>query len=249
MRVRRAPGTHPRRVFSVVLVVVASVLLGSTAGIAETRAAPDVEKTISRHMRGKRYCEVLLVTPTEGGIVADVYNSYPLNDCPEGLWAGLDGAAIAAEHRAPVALLNGPRYWLMDRIAKFGGGERITETFGGIDMTKAATVDIGSLADAATKYESHFVDRSTVFTFKRGATVYELLAADGERYVMQAWSQQVDSALDEANLAGLGDRLQLPDGWTYRSRTLRTPLRVVTTTTKAAVLQDDLQNSYSRETG
>ena len=42
---------------------------------------------------------------------------------------------------------------------------------------------------------------------------------------------------------------QLPEGWTYRTRTLRKPLRVVTTTTKAAVLQDDLGNSYSRQTG
>ena len=220
-------------------------------GPAAAQAKPDAAagKTVIRHLRGDRYCEVFLVTPTEGEIVADVYNSYGLNDCPEDLWAGLDTAAIAAEHSAPLAILNGPRYWLMDRITKFRGGEPVSATFGGIAMNKAATLDIGSLADAATKYVPHLVDRSTVFRFMRGATVYELLATDGARYVMQTWSQQVDPALDEADLTGLGDRLQLPEGWTYRTRTLRKPLRVVTTTTKAAVLQGDLGNSYSRQTG
>ncbi len=31
---------------------------------------------------GKRYGEVLLVTPTESGPEATVYNTFPLNDCP-----------------------------------------------------------------------------------------------------------------------------------------------------------------------
>ncbi len=200
-------------------------------------------------MRGRRYCEVLLVTPTESGIVADVYNSYPLNDCPQDQWEALDAAAIAAEQGAPAAILNGPRYWLMDRVVKFAEGERITATFGEIAMTKQATVDIGAPASAMRRYVPVLVDRSTIFTFARGSTVYELLAADGERYVMQTWSQQVDPTLVEADLATIGDRLQLPEGWTYRARELRKPLRVVTMTTKAAVLQDDLGNSYSRTTG
>ncbi len=247
MRERQGHGSVRRVASAIVLVAVLGAATSGGAG-AQVKPSPDGSKVVSRHMRAKRYCEVLLVTPTDSGIVADVYNSYPLNDCPGDRWNTLDATVIAAEQGAPLAILNGPRYWLMDRVAKFDAGERVTANFGGIEMTKAATVEVGSLADAATKYVPHFVDRSTIFTFNRGVTIYELLTTDGERYVMQTWSQQVDPSLGEADLAGLGDRLQLPEGWTFRARTLRAPLRVVTTNTKAAVLQDDLNNSYSRQT-
>jgi hypothetical protein len=79
--------------------------------------------------------------------------------------------------------------------------------------------------------------------------VHELTAPDGTRYVMQAWSQQVDPTLDERDLGNLGTRLALPAGWTYQTRTLARPLKVVTTDQPAQVLQDELMNSYSQETG
>ena len=66
---------------------------------------------------------------------------------------------------------------------------------------------------------------------------------------MQSWSQQIAPTLAEADLANLGARLHLPAGWTYRTRVPTAPLRVVTKTTDAQVLQDDLGNSYSLETG
>ncbi len=65
---------------------------------------------------------------------------------------------------------------------------------------------------------------------------------------MQSWSQQVDPTLEESDLASLGARLQLPAGWSYAARTLTAPLRVVTTSTTAKVVQDELKNSYSMET-
>ena len=67
---------------------------------------------------GLRYGEVLLVTMGEAGPEAAVYNSFPLNDCPAGLWTKLDAHVIAEKHGAVAALLNGPRYWLMSGIEK-----------------------------------------------------------------------------------------------------------------------------------
>ena len=81
-----------------------------------------------------------------------------------------------------------------------------------------------------------------------GSTVYELVAPDGTTYVMQSWSQQVDPTLDEAGLAELASRLQLPSGWSYRVRVLGEALQVDTTDTDAVVLQDELRNSYSQAT-
>ena len=44
---------------------------------------------------GKRYGEVLLVRLSDSGPEATVFNSFPLNDCPQELWSKLDTEAIA----------------------------------------------------------------------------------------------------------------------------------------------------------
>jgi hypothetical protein len=136
----------------------------------------------------------------------------------------------------------------MDRIEKSASSDRIRKTFGGITMIREASLDIGPLATARKPYTLHSVDRSTVFTFDAGRTVYELTAPGGAVYVMQSWSQQIDPTLSQTDLATLGARLHLPAGWKYRARKLTAALRVTTTTTNAQVLQDDLDNSYSLET-
>jgi hypothetical protein len=194
-------------------------------------------------LSGKRYGEVLLVTPGEAGLQASVYNSYPLNDCPAELWAALDAKAIAAENSAATALLNGPRYWLMNEIEKMSQGPRIVKNFGGIDMQLQAQTLLSAMNPAP--YTANQVHRHTVFTFNAGEQVYELHDPAYRRWVMQTWSQIVDPNLSRADLPALSERLNLPDGWTYRSRTLDSPLRIDTTTHAAQVLQDDLTNSYS----
>ena len=199
-------------------------------------------------MRAKRYCEVLLLHPAAAGPTADVYNTFPLNACPEAQWRAMDAGAIAKENDALIALLNGPRYWLMDGIEKQSSGPEVRKTFGGMEMIQRATVLVPNPIAASQPYVVNSVNRQTVFTFDKGRTVYEITNADGTKFVMQSWSQQIDPTLSESDLAALGSRLALPAGWTYRARTLTAPLRVVTTATTAKVVQDELKNSYSMET-
>jgi hypothetical protein len=197
-------------------------------------------------MRTDRYGEVMLVTLTDDGeVVADVFNTYPFNDCPAELWEQLDPGKIAADAGVTAALLNGPRYWLIDGVEP-PGGEPEMRDFGGITMAKRATLELGPLSEAGTPYVVHAVNRRTVFMFSAGHAVYELTDPDGTRYVMQSWSQQVDPGLVEDDLAGLGARLTLPAGWRFSTRTLDEDLRVVTQEEDARVLQDDLKNSYSQ---
>ncbi|OMC14342.1 hypothetical protein A5735_11110 [Mycolicibacter heraklionensis] len=196
---------------------------------------------------GKRYGEVLLVEIGPSGPQATVYNTFPLNDCPAQLWSALDAQAIAAENGAAAALLNGPRYWLMNTIEKAPQGPRETKTFGGIEMIKQAQVALSSMNPGP--YTVNEVTRHAVFIFDAGEQIYELIDPDGRRWVMQTWSQVVDPGLSRADLAGLADRLTLPAGWSYQARVLTSPLRVDTTTEVARVLQDDLTNSYSLQTG
>jgi len=211
--------------------------------LVPAHAAPQSTENLS----GKRYGEVLLVTPGEAGPQATVYNSYPLNDLPDELWSALDANAIATENGAATALLNGPRYWLMNSIEKASQAPRIVKNFGGIDMVLQATVLLSAMDPAP--YTANQVNRHTVFTFDVGEEVYELHDPALRRWVMQTWSQIVDPNLSRADLPGLGDRLQLPNGWTYTSRKLTSPLIIDTTTHAAQVLQDDLRNSYSLLTG
>jgi hypothetical protein len=203
--------------------------------------------TVVTDVSGKRYGEVLLVTPGEAGPQATVYNSFPLNDCPAELWSALDPQAIAAENGAAAALLNGPRYWLMNSIEKEPQGPQETKTFGGIEMIRQAIVLLSSMNPAP--YTVNQVSRNTVFVFNAGEEVYELIDPDGKRWVMQTWSQVADPNLSRADLPGLASRLNLPDGWTYQPRVLTETLRVDTRTRPAHVTQDDLTNSYSLEFG
>jgi hypothetical protein len=192
---------------------------------------------------GKRYGEVLLVRMTETGPEAAVYNSFPLNDCPAELWDKLDAESIAKDNGAVAALLNGPRYWLMSGIEKHAAGPQQTRSFGGIDMIEQAVVQLASMSPAP--YNVNKVDRKAVFIFAAGRPVFELLDPQGQRWVMQTWSQTVDANLALADLPGLASRLTLPAGWAYQTRTLTEPLRVDTTDRDAHVTQDDLANSYT----
>lgn len=199
--------------------------------------------TADQDVFGKRYGEILLVRVGESGPQATVYNSFPLNDCPAELWDALDAEALAKENGAAAALLNGPRYWLMSRIAKKPGSPQPTRSFGGIEMIEQATVQLSSNNPAP--YSVNEVDRKAVFTFDAGRPVFELVDAGGRRWVMQTYSQIVDKALALSDLAGLGSRLTLPAGWHYETRTLAEPLVVDTTERVANVLQDELTNSYT----
>lgn len=243
--------THRHRVRSAVAAGIAGLgLVAAACGsapvtaptTAPTTATPSV---VSTGLLGKRYCEVLLVHGGLSGLTADVYNSYGLNDCPQSAWSALDAHRIAHDNGAIAAVLNGPRYWLMDSITKEDPAQD-TRTFGGIAMRKEATLDIGDPTTARRPYTPHAVNRGTVFGFDAGRQIYELVEPGGTRWIMQTWSQQKDPTLSQADLAGLGPRLALPSGWKYEVRTLSAPLQIVTTTTSAQVLQDNLSNSYTK---
>ena len=203
----------------------------------------DDELSVIGDVFGKRYGEILLVSAPPSGPEAEVFNTFPLNDCPARLWHKLDPKVIAAENGAVAAILNGPRYWLMDSIGKRGREALPRRTFGGIEMIRQARVELASMSPAP--YQLNRVNRQAVFTFDAGREIYELLDRDGKRWVMQTWSQTVDPSLSLEDLPRLAARLTLPAGWRFQSRTLTSPLVVDTTAQDACVTQDDLANSYS----
>jgi hypothetical protein len=231
-----------RRGAAAVLVAVAAL-----AGSGAAAAAPRV----STGMYGDRYCEILAVKGTLPNLVADVWNTYRLNDCPAAKWQAEDTAAITKDLGAIALRMNGPRFWLVDSASiAIAPGLGQLRTFGGLQMRKIAQVEVPIVngAPGLAPYTSTTVRRANTFTWSRRHRVYELVAPDGTVWVMQAYSHIQDAKLTLAQLPGLGKRLKLPEGWAYRTRTLKRDL-ALTTTGKAKILQDELQDTYQFEHG
>jgi hypothetical protein len=207
-----------------------------------TDAAP---QRLIDHMRGVRYGEVLAMFLRDTGLEAEVYGTQMLNDCPQELWETLNADEIAKDMGAVFVKLNGPRYWVLDGLgSKVAVIEPVFKDFNGIQMRRIATIPIG--ADfAAGPYTIRNVNRGAVFFFDAGKTVYELVDPDGRALVMQARCIGIDPSMTEESLANLGERLALPEGWSYRTRVLETELVVDTSATLATVVQDEFENTYT----
>ena len=196
-------------------------------------------------MRGVRYGEVVAVYLRDTGLHAEVFGTQMLNDCPQELWSTLVASDIAAEIGAAFVKLNGPRHWVLDGLGtKVAPVEPVLREFNGLLMRRIATIDLGNNPQSVPYTERH-VDRGAVFFWDAGKPVYELVNPAGLAYVMQARCIGVDPDMTQESLVDLGDRLALPDGWSYRVRTLGSELIVDTTGRVATVLQDEFENSYT----
>ncbi|MFF4543032.1 hypothetical protein ACFY1J_02135 [Streptomyces sp. NPDC001406] len=199
-------------------------------------------------LRDVRYGEILLISPgDDGSLEAAVYNTIGLNDCPLDRWRALDPESLAQQFAVPVVYLNGPRFWLFDELSAFVVGE--VATFGGIEARRVAKVRIPAgleLTHGPGKeaYVDIVVERDTEYRFLADRPVHSLLTPDGKTYVMQAYSQIVDPGQTIGSLAGLGERLSLPQGWRYQVDTPTEDLLMRPVAGEAHVLQDELENTY-----
>ncbi|KAA0275087.1 MAG: hypothetical protein EDQ89_01000 [Acidobacteria bacterium] len=194
-------------------------------------------------MRDTRYCEIFTVFLSPAPI-ARINNSYGLNNCRQGWWESLDAAALADEAGADLVLLNGPRYWLMDRVSVTDPGP--VSTLGGKRMREVATIDLARVGLAPPPpFTTVRIQRDTRFVFRAGRRIFELTDPDGRRWVMQSYARIVDPGLRYRQLRGLGREIGLPAGWTYRARKPKRNL-VLRARGQATIVQDALKNTYQR---
>jgi hypothetical protein len=205
----------------------------------------DPPQRLISDQRGVRYGEILAVSAKGTSFEAEVYGSQLLHDCPQEWWETLDPTAIAAELGALVVKLNGPRYWMLDGLGqKVAVTDPLVRDFNALPMRRIAVLDLGQ-DPTATPYTERHVNRGAVFFFDAGSAIHELVRPDGTAYVMQAYCTAVDPSLTQESLAGLGERLALPEDWTYRTQVLDHELIVDTSDTIATVVQDELENTYT----
>jgi haloalkane dehalogenase len=213
---------------------------GSVATFGQSTAVPAGMKERD-NLRNVRYCEIFVATRHGASATAEVYNTLGLNDCPADKWNGLDANKLKKELKATMVILNGPRYFIMDRNALANPGE--VKNFDGLDARLVAQLEIKQ-RQKRTPYTENTVDRQSRYVFERGKKVYELVAPDGRVFIMQSYSQEVDKSLNEEGLQSLATRLKLPKGWQYRVRKVDDDLVVRNSGAQAHVVQDELRNTY-----
>ncbi len=218
--------------------------------MADQNESSEPAQSVSGELRDVRYCEVIPVTRKGRTLTAWVYNTLGLNDCPAAEWDALTEDAVNEAYGSVAAKLNGPRYWVIDRLVGSGStaaGGRFN--FGGIEMELRAQLETklreGTVGEEF--YAPNEVQRDTVYTYRAGRPVFELTAPDGHVYVMQSYARIKDKSLTIDDLASLGGRLSLPEGWTYSTRTLAEDLELASGGL-AYVVNDDLYNAYQRRT-
>ena len=101
------------------------------------------------------------------------------------------------------------------------------------------------MPSTGVKYIEHEVARSNTWIYLTGNEVYELTSKEGETYIMQSYSRIIDADLDIEDLSNIGDRLALPEIWTFYTRILEEDY-YLDSDGKAFVIQDDLANTYQR---
>jgi haloalkane dehalogenase len=217
-----------------------SLLFFCAPAFAQSTAAPAGMKERT-NLRNVRYCEVLVATRHGMSATAAVYNTLGLNDCPADKWAALNANKLKKELKATAVILNGPRYFIMDRNALRNPGD--VKSFDGLEARLLAHVEIKS-KQKRSPYTENIVDRENQYVYERGKNVYELVSPENHIYIMQSFSQEINKSLNEQDLESLATRLKLPKGWQYHVRKIDDDLIVRNSGTQAHVIQDDLQNSY-----
>jgi hypothetical protein len=225
------------------LVMLAAITVGIIPAAAQT---PDKARHMIDGVRDARYCEIIPVVRRGVHLLATVYNTLGLNDCPSELWDKITEPAMKKRFGAFKVVLNGPRHFVMDAIAAAGdtaAGKTIDAE--GLGLTARATINVGIAGLRAKPYGERAIDRETRYVFRANQPVFLLVRPDGVRYAMQSYAQMVDKSLSYDNLPGLGSRLKLPAGWRYEVMKPDSDL-LLGATGKAIVVQDDLDNTYQK---
>jgi hypothetical protein len=222
------------------------VIVAFATGVAAA-GAQTIDASKHPIARDARYCEIIPVVRSGFHLVATVYNTFGLNDCPAATWDKITEADMKKRFAGAIrVVLNGPRHFLMDTIVA-GGDTAAGETIeaGGLALAQRASIDLDLFGLRNEPYRERTIARETSYVFKAGRPVFVLVRPDGSRYAMQAYAQTIDKTLSYGDLPALGARLKLPSGWHYETMVPTTDL-VVGAQGEAIVVQDDLDDTYQK---
>lgn len=233
---------------SVVLVLCLAMLpflKGSSNEVQSRLTLMETSGQLSGELRGVEYFEYLVVYRNYASFKSAVYNTIRTKPIEIADWNAVDVKSLAKELDAFKVIKNGPRFWTLDHVQGYRIGER--RDFDGYDLDLMGVLDL-SLVDLFNRaaYTERTIERYTDFHFNKGSKMFVLTSDQGVEYFMQAASKEVDSTMSMIKLETLGDRLDLPDGWTYTVVELTQDV-MIQARGSATVIQDEFLNTYQRK--
>lgn len=224
-----------------------NVRLAFALSLAATAvAADDIGAPVAIDTWNVPYCELLLIHGGPLRPVADVYNTLGLGACDEAAFAALDADEVAKAFDMRAVYKNGPRAWVVSELASHRKAEAAPAIdVGGVEVRKVGLLHLTrEMRHHPEPYRATTIERDTRYTYDAGRPIFVLDDPDGTAWVMQAYARIVDPELSLDDLPGLGDRLELPEGWSYRVVTRDSEFVVHPVDGTARIVQDDLQNTY-----
>ena len=207
------------------------------------------QQDFSKGFRNTSYCEIMPVFEDKANdrLVTEAYNTFSYNDCPAELWDKVDVEAMMEKYGAIKVIMNGPRYWVLDGMAvgdesPYREHVKIQSFIPGMQAQLGAQISGDNFGEQT--YTVQNVRRWTTWMYKAGNEVYELTDDQGNVYIMQSYLDSSGLKIDD--LAKLGEKLKLPEGWSFKARTIDEDYALVSSG-DAYVIQDDLKNSYQRK--
>jgi len=212
------------------------------------------------NMHGRHHAEVLIMKRDADGRggSGNYFNSLGVvDDVPDEefdtRFRALDPEKLREEYGGDAVRFNGPRRFLGDRFTAeaFDGGKQ--SMLGPIPMYLYGLFVVPDfdafVAGKQTPYHETVSKRTTTWFFDAGTEVYELISPEGVVFVMQSASLGVDPHNTVDKLPTLGDRLSLPEGWTFQVRTLHEELVMRVTyddDPPNTIVLDEFENNYQR---
>jgi hypothetical protein len=205
--------------------------------------------------REYRYMEVFITCPGAG---TGIYNTMALNiqpdnsrdSAPEDLMANYSDEQVREDYNATKVYMSGIRHWTHDKM-------RVTlsnnvRNLNGLDTRWGAdaAVDEVDMSKGEQFYTAIPVTCNRTWYYEKGKPVFILDAPNNMTFIMQSYALIVDPDQTYEDLNTLGERLNLPEGWSYRVEVLDQDLEINGITADGKdnqwrVTQDDLVNTYS----
>lgn len=210
------------------------------------------------NMHQTRFIEIFLARRDDeaGKLVAECYNSMftqagipaSKDTSPQAQVESLDFEKMKTDFGILGASLNGPKLWLPDWTEIDMGVER---DFNGIKASWVAQLDMGDNAGGvseSTPYKPMTILRKSGLGWNKGTTVILLNDSDGNTWVMKGFQMGVkpQHTYDEFIARGQGQFKQLPEGWTFRVKTLEEDLIERPEGGVATIMPDEFFNIYDK---
>lgn len=216
----------------------------------------------AENWRGRAFYEILFMfrQPDGGGIgnyFNSLSNSLPAsNDEMDARFRALKAETLKAEFGGDGIFFNGPRRLVANTITGMSWDACKERVIAGIPLNLDGVFEVPNLekfvSGSMPSYRPMVSKRTSSMIFNAGETVYELITPEGAVYTMFSLSLKVDPDNTIENLPTLGERLTLPKGWQFRSRTLDKEM-VLTATADSdppnTVVLDQFEGNYQYNPG